>query len=210
MTGQTIPFQARTDQPQRIDHLPLAEQVEILRETVIQLQEALAPSNAIHLSWGLTNAEEKLCSALLASTADYCTRQRLYAAIYGCEGDAHEKIVDVYLFRARKKLAPFVQITSIRGRGWRIDRGRDLLRGEKPVEGAAPQPVALTVDCQVEPASGSIQPAHSEGVCLTGPATERIIRGLLAAGWSPREIARQYPYAVEQVLLVKNGGSNGH
>lgn len=71
------------------------------------------------------------------------------------------------------------------------------------------EPSPPAVDIKPEPASERIDPPLPAGVRATNPSAERIIRGMRDAGWSPREIARDYPYTEDQVREVRFNAKHG-
>lgn len=93
-----------------------------LRERVLQLEADLGMSAEIPPIFQLTGHESRVFGALLAR--DTCTKEQIMNAIYSLrpDGDAAEiKIVDVFVCKARKKLAVFgIEITTIWGRGYML------------------------------------------------------------------------------------------
>lgn len=103
-----------------------------LRERVRHLEAMLLPSFDGMPFGGLTASEARVLSAIAASP-EGITKDRIFAAVYGSSTDADQpepKIIDVYVCRLRKKLAPHeITIETVWGWGYRIDAtGRARLR----------------------------------------------------------------------------------
>lgn len=102
----------------------LREENEELRETVRQLQ-AVA-SEAASLPPGvphLTRREECVLRYLLRRHS-VASRDDIYFAMYGGQGEVDIKIVDVMVHKLRRKLAQTdITIVTDWGRGYFIDRG---------------------------------------------------------------------------------------
>lgn len=94
--------------------------IDELRETVRQLEESMCPVRLLPREWRLTGAEERLLSALAASRADYLSKDRLLTAMNGIDCETDVKIVDVFIFKLRKKLPPEIEIETIWGRGYAL------------------------------------------------------------------------------------------
>lgn len=107
----------------------LRERVEELEETVRQLRENSAVPVIGPLPAGtarVTPMEETVLRALLARP-EIATKNYLYRALYGEEDHVDIKIVDVMVHRIRRKLPPFVKITTLWGRGYRTEVVNDRL-----------------------------------------------------------------------------------
>lgn len=104
------------------------ERIAELEELVAQL-EGVPTQAPTPLEWGLTAHEARVIGVLL--TRELATKEAIMAALYsGRAVDAAEpKIVDVFVCKARKKLAPFgIEIETVWGQGYRIRREqRDVL-----------------------------------------------------------------------------------
>ena len=92
-----------------------------LREHVRQLSATIAGDNDKPLprEWGLTPAEERIVMAL--TRAEVATKERLLDVVHNGrpEDEPAIKIIDVFMCKIRKKLAPYdVSITTIWGRGY--------------------------------------------------------------------------------------------
>ena len=99
-----------------------AAEIETLRERIRQLEDMLAPVTwRIPPEWRLTGQEAVFFSHLLAR--DIGTKESLMAALYSDRIDEPErKIVDVFVCKIRKKVAPHgVKIATVWGRGYRLE-----------------------------------------------------------------------------------------
>lgn len=114
-----------TMQPADIRRLrTLAEENEILRERVRQLQDMLVPEYRMPRQWRLSPLEDRLLRALLKASASLLSREAAFAALYP-DPDTYPdfKSFDVYVFKLRRKFrragAPVVIETFI-GEGYRL------------------------------------------------------------------------------------------
>lgn len=98
----------------------LEDENEVLRERILQLEQALGYRLVVPLLFGLTDHESRLLGALL--TRDIMSRAQLLTALYGhkpVDDEPELKIIDVYTCKARAKLKPFgVEISSKWGVGY--------------------------------------------------------------------------------------------
>lgn len=100
----------------------LRERTEWLEERIAFLERLLVPVLALPLEWGLTVHEARLVSALYARSE--CTKDQIMAALYRNDGrdEPMEKIVDVFVCKARAKLKRFgAGITTHWGHGYSLD-----------------------------------------------------------------------------------------
>ena len=119
----------------RIDELK-AEIVDLRRRI------GLEHKSHVHLQWmlKLTPLEARVLTFMMAHKA--CSRRALYHAIYDDGPDAADiKILDVYVFKLRKKMAaanaPENSVLTIWGSGWRLsEEGRAWV--ETIMQGAEP------------------------------------------------------------------------
>lgn len=102
----------------------LREENSRLRAEVQNLRNALSASETefpIPRSWKLTKCEELFVRTLLRR--DFADKRSLYHALYGdrIDGGPDPKIIDVFVCKIRKKLAPlgFV-IETVWGRGYSL------------------------------------------------------------------------------------------
>lgn len=201
--GELVRFQPRDERFPELEGLPLVDQVDVLKETVRQLREALAPVNGIHPSWGLTKREAQVVAALVASRGDYVHKQQLYTAIYGTECEVLDKIVDVFICKARRKLAPFgVDIRTVWGQGYYLTAASKQL-----LAGARGRGIVVEAATVAEPIAALPEPLVVEEIAarrevIVTPSQERTVRALRAAGQSPREIAASTGLAREQVVEI--------
>ena len=96
---------------------------EELRERIVQLEELLGFRTLLPIEWRLTGKEAGLVGFLL--TRPLASKADLMSALYSLRPDEppHEKIVDVFVCKVRKKLRPFgVEILTVWGQGYRIDK----------------------------------------------------------------------------------------
>lgn len=99
----------------------LEAEVDELQETVRQLQKKLyQPEWVPPLSFRLTVMEGRILAALMVR--QYCSKDDLHLAISDATGPQTEvKIVDVFVCKMRRKLAPFgVAIKTDWGRGYHM------------------------------------------------------------------------------------------
>lgn len=93
-----------------------------LEERVAFLERLLVPVIALPVEWRLTVHEARLVSALYGRTE--CSKDQLMAAIYRDDGrdEPQEKIVDVFVCKARAKMRPFgANILTRWGFGYSLD-----------------------------------------------------------------------------------------
>lgn len=72
---------------------------------------------------GLTPNEQRLVSRLLRTSPEFVvTKDQLYRALYPIDDEVEMKIIDVFLCKARRKLAPLgITIVTTFGRGYSLD-----------------------------------------------------------------------------------------
>lgn len=118
----------------------LREENDILRETVRQLREELAPIREFSATWKLSPQQTAFLSCVLAAAPCIAKQSRIVAALYQ-DRDAPEtvaNVITVLAYRLRQRLlAAGVQATieNIYGVGYRIseaDRDR-LIAAQSPV-----------------------------------------------------------------------------
>jgi two-component system cell cycle response regulator CtrA len=109
----------------------LEEENELLRERIAYLERANGRELLLPLELGLTKHEGRVV-AMLYQRAEVCSKEQL---MHGCYADRHDdepeiKIIDVFICKARKKIAPFgLKIETIWGRGYSMGPdSRALLR----------------------------------------------------------------------------------
>lgn len=107
-------------------HIQKAE-IEMLRERIRQLENALVPPSIIvPIEYRLTGSEARMFAHL--ASRDFATKDGLMLAMYSDRPDEapEPKIVDVFICRMRKKIARFgVEIETIWGKGFALkDRER--------------------------------------------------------------------------------------
>lgn len=112
----------------------LEEDNERLRERVQTLEDALGITPFLTpVEWRLTGSETRLFGHLLAR--DVATKASIMSALYepGVNDEPEIKIVDVFVCKLRKKLAPFgIEIATLWGMGYRMtaeakDKARALI-----------------------------------------------------------------------------------
>ena len=92
-----------------------------LREKIIHLERSLGMDFLPPVEWRLTPSEARLFGALLKR--DVLTKEALMATLYYNlnKDEAEIKIVDVFVCKIRKKLAPFgIKIETRRGVGYEL------------------------------------------------------------------------------------------
>jgi DNA-binding response OmpR family regulator len=84
----------------------LREENDILRETVRQLREDLAPRTAFPFVWRLTPQETTILACILAASPGVATHSRIFSALWGFgdRPDKPGKLVSVVVWSLRKKL----------------------------------------------------------------------------------------------------------
>lgn len=93
-----------------------------LEERVAFLDRLLVSAIALPLEWRLTVHEARLVSALYGRPE--CTKDQLMAALYRNDGrdEPMEKIIDVFICKARAKLRPYrADILTRWGHGYSLD-----------------------------------------------------------------------------------------
>lgn len=120
---------------------------ETLIERITQLENEAGMGFSTHPRYNLTGYENAILGVLLNAKAAVITKEYVFDALYGMDDDMPgQKILDVWICKLRKKLAPYdIAIQTAWGRGWYIepeDRAKILALAEqaKPeleVEGVA-------------------------------------------------------------------------
>ena len=116
-------------------HDIIAEQkqaLEILRERIRQLEQALVATFTVPIEFGLTSSEARVFSCLVHR--DFATKPQIMMAVYTDRHDEEPepKIVDVFVCKMRKKLKPHgIVISTVWGQGYRLEN-RELFLGERP------------------------------------------------------------------------------
>lgn len=106
----------------------LCEENEALRDRIEHLESAIAERVPLVLWAELTPAERVIVGLLISR--DTVSRDLMHAFLYSAKagGGADIKVCDVFICKIRKKLTPLgVDIETVRGIGWRMARGRDVL-----------------------------------------------------------------------------------
>lgn len=100
------------------------DEIETLREQVLQYEEILAPRALLPRAWRLTAKEEQLLRALRAVGPNILHHERAMLTLYGMWEDMPEqKILDVMICKIRRKLMEAqaqIRIETAWGRGWRM------------------------------------------------------------------------------------------
>jgi DNA-binding response OmpR family regulator len=73
----------------------------------------------------LTHLEFELLAYLVRNRARAVTRPELLERVWNYEAIASDRTVDVHVRRLRRKLADVLQLTTVRGYGYRFDGWRD-------------------------------------------------------------------------------------
>lgn len=116
-----------------------------LRERVAELETILYGDGwHVPLEWGLTASEARVMGVLISR--EFATKNAIMAALYRdlARDEAEAKIVDVFICKMRKKVAPFgVTVLTIWGEGYRLppDQRAALSAGAVSIDqhGAAPK-----------------------------------------------------------------------
>lgn len=104
------------------------EELEELRETIVQLRDALAPQIAWPCEWRLTSSEAVFLSSLYAAKG-MMSRERLMTAVYGAGWELDPKILDVMVCRIRRKVPFAADVRTHRGQGFALgSEARTLIR----------------------------------------------------------------------------------
>lgn len=110
----------------------------MLRERIAVLERALVGDDLPPLEFGLTPQEGRLFGLLMHRTT--VTKDSAMAVLYRdfAKEEADLKIVDVFICRMRKKLAPFgIKIATRWGQGYELpSASKEIARGLLPVNGA--------------------------------------------------------------------------
>lgn len=114
-------------------------EVEMLRERIIELEEALTGTTLLPREFRLTESEARLLGVLM-QRAD-ANRDVIMAALYR---DIHKdepdpKIVDIFICNIRKKLKPFgIEILTRWGQGYEMPPGsKQIVRDMQAARAAA-------------------------------------------------------------------------
>lgn len=124
----------------------MREENDILRETVRQLREDLAPRMAFPRAWRLSPHQSAALSCIMAASPHVATRGRILSALYGDREapDCADKLLNVMVYEIRKRLRAAgaeAGIRNIFGRGYVMTAAtRDRLL-DVPEEPAAPDPL---------------------------------------------------------------------
>ena len=84
----------------------------------------------------LSPTEYRLLETLLRNTGRVLTRQSLLARVWGYDDEPESNAVDLYVHYLRRKLGDAVQITTVRGVGYRLDPPAGGSTPDQPSEGA--------------------------------------------------------------------------
>lgn len=115
----------------------MREQIDTLMESNRQLKDALAPTISL-APLGLARGEGCIVAALWKAAPNVATKERLMIAVYGLRSDVpDEKIIDVLICKARRRLAHFdIRIETHWGLGYRMDLANAERLGEALRRGA--------------------------------------------------------------------------
>jgi len=99
------------------------EEIDLLRERVSQLEEALMPSDInVPIEWQLPRCEARIFSML--TQRETVTKETLHLVLYGDRFDAHNypvELVESHMSKMRKRLRVFgVEILSRRFVGYSL------------------------------------------------------------------------------------------
>lgn len=125
--------------PLRDDYVAYLEaENDELRERIRQLEAR--PARLLPVELCLSAHEEALIRFLLG--VPEASKERLLTALYGNKPDGDEpdiKIVDVFVCKARKKLAKFgIEVTTLWGRGYALPpKSKALIRAMQEAASAA-------------------------------------------------------------------------
>ena len=97
---------------------------EVLRERVRQLESKLTVQCDMPLEFALTAHEHKILKMMVKRPGMVVTKEQFLTELYWDRAGADEpaiKIIDVFLCKIRKKLAPFgISIETVWGRGYYV------------------------------------------------------------------------------------------
>lgn len=101
----------------------LTKENEELRERITQLEEILGANFDAPPMFALTGSEARLFGLLMAR--DLVTKESAMSILYGLrpdnDGDVEIKIIDVFIYKMRKKLEEWeIKIETVWGRGYYI------------------------------------------------------------------------------------------
>lgn len=97
---------------------------EMLRARLRDMEREYGFRDPVPFAFGLTASEAKIMSLLVSR--DFASRAQMMTAVMAdrhadADGQPEMKIIDVYVCKIRKKVAPFgIEITSLWGRGYRL------------------------------------------------------------------------------------------
>ena len=119
--------------------LALERENEVLLERIAGLEEKLGLRVEVPFALGLSGQEARLFGMLLKR--DLVTKDAGMVALYAHKSsgeEADQKIVDVFICKMRKKLAPFSIIVETHwGQGWFLgQRSKEIARAMLPSERA--------------------------------------------------------------------------
>lgn len=115
-------------------------------EKILQLEEILLPPDwEPPVEIRLTTQEARIVASLYKCNGETVSKDRLFYALYHDVLDQPEiKIVDVYICKARKKLAPYdVTIETLWGKGYYLTKESIQILKEWGLESNAPVPDKL-------------------------------------------------------------------
>lgn len=120
------------DLQQRIN--ALTSEVEILRARNYDLEQHLSATLVLPVEWRLTGSEATVFGCLV--NRPIATKEAILTTLYSDRDEEAEiKIIDVFVCKLRKKLAPFgITIETIWGRGYRL---QDEVRARYALKKAA-------------------------------------------------------------------------
>lgn len=124
----------------------LREENDILRETVRQLREDLAPRMAFPKAWKLSPHQSAVLSCIMAASPHVATRGRILSALYGDREapDCADKLLNVMVHEIRKRLRAAgaeAGIRNIFGRGYVMTAATRERLLDVPEEPEAPDPL---------------------------------------------------------------------
>jgi DNA-binding response OmpR family regulator len=99
----------------------LRGKVEFLEEQNRQLKELVQPGFIFPVEWRLSVSESRVLALLSVAPDGFRTREALRNAACGVDSETGAKVVDVYVFKIRRKIGPHgILIETVWGRGYRL------------------------------------------------------------------------------------------
>ena len=100
--------------------LPSNERLGYAMEIINTLTGSGGEDQMFFSSFGLTNSQKQVAAMLNNNPARTLTREMIYMALYGGDGDVDMKIIDVFICKIRAKIPDWIE--TVWGAGYRITK----------------------------------------------------------------------------------------